>query len=110
METNYKIPVIAHYSAERVAELKKIIAEEREVFKKKYPFWKMQEARVMFYTRFNNDNDVIIYLEQRADQDKLFEKGDRAAVQEALLNCAELDYYYYYEDDDWRTAGDYEEE
>ena len=64
----------------------------------------------MFYTRFNNDNDVIIYLEQRADQDKLFEKGDRAAVQEALLNCAELDYYYYYEDDDWRTAGDDEEE
>ena len=110
METNYKIPVIAHYSAERVAKLKKIIAEEREVFKKKYPFWKMQEARVMFYTRFNNDNDVIIYLEQHSDQDKLFEKGDRAAVQEALLNCAELDYYYYYEDDDWRTAGDDEEE
>ena len=25
METNYKIPVIAHYSAERVAELKKMI-------------------------------------------------------------------------------------
>lgn len=107
---NYKIPVFAHYSAERVAELKKIIAEERKVFKAKYPFWKRQEVRIMLYTRFNNDNDVIMYLEQHADQDKLFEKGDRVAVQEALLNCAERDYYYYYEDDDWRTAGNDEEE
>ena len=108
MGTNYKIPVIEHYSAERVAELKKIIAEEREVFKKKYPTRTNHDDRVMLDIRFNSDEDVLAFMEH-SDQDELFKNGDREAVRIALWDCMRGDYYYCYDAEDYRTIGDEEE-
>lgn len=104
-------PVPHPYSEERIATLKEIIKQEREDIKSVYLGADHTNMLACGY-RFGND-DIVLWTMQSANQEKLFENGDNAAVRDALTNCMSRDYWYMFEKD-WGTpdpeTDDYDED
>ena len=92
-----KTPIPHPYSEERIIALKEIIKQERKSIKEVYSGADDIQG-LACGSRFNDD-DIVLWTMQSADQSKLFEKGDNAAVRDALTNCMSRDYYYLFEKD-----------
>lgn len=94
-----------YYSKSKVEELVPLIESIRNDLFKEYPS-ASHDLMVVCGSRFNDNELVIATMESVSDQEKLFEKGNRSAVRDALFNCMSRDYWYMFEKD-WGDSDEY---
>lgn len=87
------------YSQEKVNHLIPVINEVRKELKQQYPEAD-HDARLVCGWRFNNNDIVIATMESCFNQKRLFDRGEKEAARDALINCMDRDYWYMY-DKDW---------
>ncbi|MBQ0113386.1 MAG: hypothetical protein KBT03_09675 [Bacteroidales bacterium] len=93
------------YTKEKREELLPVIESVRKSLREEYPS-ASHDMLVVCGSRFEGTERVFAVMESVKDQDKLFEKGNRAAVRDALLECMRADYDYMFEKD-WGDSDEY---
>lgn len=96
------------YSQEKVNELIPVINEVRKELREKYQL-PDHDARLMCGWRFNDDDIVISTMEACFNQKRLFERGNKEAARDALINCMDRDYWYMFEKDWGYECGGYDD-
>ena len=88
-----RIPRVA-FDVKDTERLIKVIHEERENMRQKTD----HDLGLYCGDRFEDD-EVVISTMESADRERLFARGDHAAVRDALVNCMSRDYWYRFEKD-----------
>jgi len=86
-----------HYGKRKIQYISRLLPKCREILKNYVSQWEYSNS-LYYGERCKNDFDIIARMES-TNQRKLFKHGIKWAIVDALLDCADSDYYYKYEKD-----------